>query len=117
MSPSISKEESPVIGPVDVGNTGWFNLAQTFWGDRRPPVSRLFPQFKDGVQLLDIRGLSQTVGQVVASLLIPVQEVQKLANSIGPTLGLGSPVDGPARPGSRGETRLETADVGPLPFC
>jgi hypothetical protein len=77
-------------------------------GDRRP---------QNGVQFLDVGSLSQIVGQVALSLLMTVQEVQKFANGDGSKLGLGSLVDDPARLRSRGETSLETADVGPSPFC
>jgi hypothetical protein len=76
-----------------------------------------FPQFENGIQFLDVGSLSQAVGQVVPSLLIPVQEVQQVANSVGPPLGLTSPVDGPSKLGNRGDSGFQAADVGPLSFC
>ena len=90
--------------------------SESFWkigvGQRLDQI----PQFKDGVQLLDIDTLGQAVGQGVPSLLITVQEVEKLVDRLIPALGLGAPVNGLARLGSRGDSGLEAADIGPLPI-
>jgi hypothetical protein len=71
-----------------------------------------FPQFEDSVQFLHIGGLGQTVREIVPSLLEGVQE--KLGHRIVPSLRLGPPIHGPARLGSRGDSGLETLDVGTL---
>src|SRR5665213_2232420 len=75
-----------------------------------------FSQFQDGVQLLHIRRGCKTIGQVVSSVLVVVQEAHKLPNGVVPSLRLGAPVNGSARLGSRGNTGFEAVDVRPLPF-